>query len=402
VNVLPLRAYNKIYTDWFRDEDLITPPVENVDDGPDALGDYALLFRAKRHDYFSSSRPWPQKPSQSSLAANAANAWLVPGGDMGTLALSGGQNYSAGAPVTGLGVTALGGAAGPVNMIESGNRTVTWSDKYYSDAAHDIRLRAQANDYPDVRVLISDIRTANQVQLFMERNSRGGSRYAELVRAHFGVTSPDARLQRPEYLGGGRTMVNMSPVAQTSETTGTNYLGEQAAVATAVVGSHGFSGSFTEHGWIIGLANVRTDFAVQRGVNRMWFRKTVFDHYFPAWAHLAEQPVWSREIWCDGNAGDETVWGFQERWAEYRQKPNMITGNFQSWQATPLDMWHFAPHYAARPALNATFINDDPPIDRALQVTAFLNQEVLIDMEFKLRWVRPLPMFSIPGLGGRF
>jgi len=191
-------------------------------------------------------------------------------------------------------------------------------------------------------------------------------------------------------------------VAQTSETTGTNYLGEQAAVATAVVGSHGFSGSFSEHGWIIGLANVRTDFAVQRGVNRMWFRRTVFDHYFPAWAHLAEQPVFSRELWCDGNAGDETVWGFQERWSEYRQKPNMITGNFQSWQATPLDMWHFAPHYAARPALNATFINDDPPIDRALQVAAFLNQEVLIDMEFKLLWVRPLPMFSIPGLGGRF
>jgi len=404
VSAMPLRAYAQIFNDWFRDQDIDNLISADTDDGPDAVGDYALQFRRRRHDYFSTARPWPQKPSMSAITPSSP-ILSPPGFDMGTttMEMTGQTSGGAGAPVSGIGVTALGPIVGPANLAESGNRTTAYQE-YYSDAVADIRIRASpANDYPDVRVFISDIRTANQCQLFMERNARGGSRYAELVRAHFGVVSPDSRLQRPEYLGGGRTMVHIAPVAQTSETTGTNFLGEQAGIATAVASDHGFSASFTEHGWIIGLVNVRTDMTYQRGVNRMWFRRTVFDHYFPAWAHLAEQPILSREIWVDGNAADETtVWGYQERWAEYRWKPGMVTGQFSSMAGTPLDMWHFAPNWTARPVLNTTWLVDDPPLDRVLQVAAFLNQEILFDSAFKCRWVRPLPMFSIPGLGGRF
>jgi len=398
VNALPFRAYNRIWNEWFRDQDLDAEVANNEGDGPDAVADYSLLIRRRRPDYFTTSRPWPQKPSQSALTPS--NPVLLPGVDMGTVSLGGTPGLSAGAPVTGIGVTALGAAAGPVNMIESGNRTVNWPDKYYSDAGHDIRLRAQSNDYPDVRVLISDIRTANQVQLFMERNARGGSRYAELVRAHFGVVSPDARLQRPEYLGGGHGNVLVSPVAQTSETSGANYLGEQAGIGTATANNHGFSATFTEHGFVLGLVNVRTPMAYEKGIHRMWFRRTVFDHYFPAWAHLAEQPVLRREIWADGNAADETtIWGYQERWAEYKTRYSITRGQFAGTGA--LNIWHFTPYFAAAPALNSTFMADDPPLDRVLQVPAY-GAEVLFNALIKERWVRCMPMYSIPGLGGRF
>jgi len=255
--------------------------------------------------------------------------------------------------------------------------------------------------WPEIRVLVNDLRTAAQVQALIERNARGGTRYAELVRAHFGVMSPDARLQRPEYLGGGRTYVSINPVAQTSETSANGVLGELAAIGTAVA-RHGFSASFTEHGHVLGFLSVRSNLTYQRGVNRMWFRRTVYDHYFPSLAHLGEQAILSKEIWVDGTANDDLVFGYQERWAEYKYKPSITSGSFNSNNvATPLDTWHLAEAFASRPTLNSDFIEDATPLDRVLQVAAFLDEQVLVDASFKLRWVRAMPMFSIPGVGAR-
>lgn len=399
VNVLPFRMYNQVWNDFFRDEDFDTPVTQNTGDGPDALGDYTLLIRRRRPDYFTTARPWPAKPSQSSLSTTFNANTFIPGGDAGMF-FSGQAVWGAGAPVHGIGVAAGAAGGAGVSTAYTGSRTVTPTDQYSSDL-HTIKINKVAGvAFPDVRVLINDIRTANQVQLFMERNSRAGSRYTELVRAHFGVISPDSRLQRPEYLGGGHSMVSVSPVAQTSETTGSNFLGEQAGIGTAVGQGHGFSASFTEHGFVLGLVNVRTSMSYERGVHRMWFRRTVFDHYFPAWANLGEQPILSREVWADGNAGDETVWGYQERWAEYKQRTSMVRGQFAGWSATPLNIWHFAPFFAARPVLNSTFLADDPPLDRVLQVPAY-GAEILFDSVIRERWVRAMPMFSIPGLSPR-
>jgi len=212
------------------------------------------------------------------------------------------------------------------------------------------------------------------------------------------VTATPSAISETSPISG---KINVSPVAQTSENAGTSYLGEQAGIATGITSGHGFTSSFTEHGFVLGLVNVRTPMSYERGVHRMWFRRTVFDHYFPAWAHLSEQPVLNREIWADGNTGDEAVWGYQERWAEYKQRTSMVRGQFAGWAAPPLNFWHFAPYFAARPALNSTFIADDPPLDRVLQVPAY-GVEILFDSMIRERWVRAMPMYSIPGLGGRF
>lgn len=406
VNALPFRAYNLIWNTWFRDEDLQTPVAVDVTDGPDVTG-YSLLKRGKRHDYFTSARPWPQKPT--------------PNFDTGSLGLYGpGGRYSfanAGAPVSGLGVaTGTAPAAGGL-VATTGNREVTYP-LVYGTSATQLYLKAQsAGNYPDLRVLVNDIRTANMIQMMMERNARGGTRYAEIVRSHFGVVSPDQRLQRPEYLGGGRTPVNINPVAQTSATGvagTTTALGELAAIGTAVAQNHGFSQSFTEHGVIIGLVNVRADLSYQQGIHRMWKRRSRYDFYWPGLAHLGEQAIRSYEIYADGqgtegssqesgaNAAtlDYSVFGYQERWAEYRYKPNRISGQFRS--DTPgggLDVWHLAEDFASRPVLNATFIQDDPPLERVLQV--YGEDDFLLDALFFDRMVRPMPMYSIPGLGPR-
>ena len=217
---------------------------------------------------------------------------------------------------------------------------------------------------------INQIRQAFQIQRLLERDARGGTRYVELLKSHFGVTSADARLQRPEYLGGGLTPVNIAPIAQTSGTANdpaTGYSGTPAgslsAVGTAVAHGHGFTHSFTEHGYVIGLISVRADLNYQQGLNRMWSRKTRYDFYWPVFAMLGEQAVLNKEIYCKGtqDANDELVFGYQERWAEYRYKPSLITGQLRSTFAQPLDIWHLAQKFTALPTLNDTFIQDTPP-----------------------------------------
>jgi len=398
VQAMPFRAYNLIWNDWFRDEDLQNPLTVNVDDGPDTYAtDYATQYVNAKHNYFTTARPWPQKPIQQGFGPLQGGPF-VPGGSM--------YYPQAGAPVSGLGV-ASGAAttAGAVTLLESGGRTEALNPTWLSSSPNQFRMKVfddGSQAWPDVRVLINDIRQANMVQVMMEKNARGGTRYAEIVRSHFGVVSPDARLQRPEFLGGGHTTVTVNPVAQTSpESGGSTVLGQLAAAGYVSATGHGFSSSFTEHGWVIGLMATRTDLTYQNGVNRMWRRRTQFDFFWPALAHLGEQAIMVGELYTDGSANDLAVFGYQERWAEYRWRESRTSGYFRSSVATPLDMWHYGIDYSPAPALNGTFIVEAPPISRVLQVTAPFTAQLMADAMFEVRKARALPMFSIPGMGGR-
>lgn len=399
---LPFRAYNLIWNDWFRDQDLNDLAVVDLDDGPDAIADYQPLFRNKRHDYFTSARPWPQKPTNtdtlSAIAAYPAN--YVPGGNFTLF----NRGLGVGAPVSGLGLGSPAPApSAPGNVIYTGNRTVLTD--FHSTSVTPFRMAATAGTgIPNVRVLVNDIRTAVMVQGLLEKDSRGGTRYAERIRSHFGVTSPDARLQRSEFLGGGRATVTVNPVAQTSASgaTGTTtVLGDLAGIGTAIAQGHGFSQSFTEHGVILGLLSVRADMTYQNGTHRMWFRRTQYDFYWPSLAHLGEQAVFSKELWSNGSVDDDGVFGYQERWSEYKYKPSRISGWFRSSTATPLDMWHVAQNFATRPSLNEVFMVEDPPLGRVLQVQEVSASEFLFDSVFDVRMVRAMPMFSLPGVGPR-
>ena len=404
VNALPFRAYNLIYNEWFRDQDLQAPVTVSTGDGPDSVLSYSVLNRGKRHDYFTSARPWPEKPTKAS-GPGANMDPRIPG--QGFLMWQAGSSPMAAAPVSGISV--VSGAttiAGSATATESGVRTVTtFANVYDPAAANKLRVNAiAANGAPDIKVFVNDIRRAAMIQTFMEQNARGGTRYTEILRSHFGVLSPDARLQRPEFLGGGRTFVAINPVAQTApESGGSTVLGELGALGTVMGNEHGFSGSFVEHGYIIGLVNVRADLTYQQGVRRMWFRQTMYDFYFPVFAHLGEQAIMRQEIYANSTTTDnQTVFGYQERYAEYKYHPSRTSGHMRSWSSTPLDMWHLAEQFSAAPTLNAAFVVDQAPMDRVLQVDTVANQEFLFDSVFEARMVRPMPMFSIPGFGSRF
>lgn len=253
---------------------------------------------------------------------------------------------------------------------------------------------------------INQIRQAFQIQRLLERDARGGTRYTEIVRSHFGVVSPDARLQRPEYLGGGSTPIQINPVAQTGQTGltgGSTPLGTLAAVGTGVAQGHGFTQSFTEHGMIMGLVSVRADLNYQQGLRKMWSRETRYDFYFPVFSHLGEQAVLNKEIYAEGIAADDDVFGYQERWAEMRYQPSMITGLFRSTSTGTIDPWHLAQNFTALPTLNSTFIQETPPVDRIVAVGSGANgKQFLFDSFFDIRAVRPMPLYSVPGLIDHF
>lgn len=403
VNALPFRAYELIWSEWFRDQDLqdaVPPGGPNVGDGPDSGAAYLILRRGKRHDYFTTARPWPQKTDNIAASGSMGTypAGYFPGQNMSF----GDKTYGIGAPVSGLGVQAAATMA-PATVTNTGSRQYDFNPHYASNVQAFYMDSNVSGTAPDVRVLVNDIRTAVMVQGIMEKNARGGTRYSELVRSHFGVLSPDQRLQRPEYLGGGRATITVNPIAQTSATEGAGtVLGELAGVGTMVASGHGFSSSFTEHGVILGLVSVRADMTYQNGMNRMWFRRSQYDFYWPGLAHLGEQAIYSKEIYADGViANDESVFGYQERWSEYKYKPSRVSGAFRSTMTTPLDMWHLAQDFFPRPVLNAAFIGENPPMERVLQVDTTFGQQFLFDSIFDMRWVRAMPMYSIPGLGAR-
>lgn len=404
VNALPFRGYNLIYNEWFRDQDLQTPQTVSTTDGPDSGITYTLMNRGKRHDYFTSARPWPEKPSKSSGMSGDMDPRAY---GQGFLMFPGGTSPMAAAPVSGFtaqpgATTVAGGVAG---SLDSGNRLVTTNANVYNPNSG-MRVNAiGVNSAPDVKVFVNDLRRAAMIQTFMERNARGGTRYTEILRSHFGVTSPDGRLQRPEFLGGGRSFVNVSPVAQQAPGAGpSTVLGELGAVGTVMGTEHGFSGSFTEHGYVIGLINVRSDLTYQQGVRRMWWRRSPYDFYWPAFAHLGEQAIMRQEIYANGvedSANDQAVFGYQERWAEYKYHPSRTSGHMRSTVSAPLDVWHLGQEFVGAPGLNSAFITDLAPMSRVVQTTTIAGQQFIFDSVFEQRMVRPMPMFSIPGFGAR-
>ena len=377
------RAYNLIWNEWFRDENLQESVTVDKGDGPDTYSNYTLLRRGKRHDYFTSALPWPQKGDSVTL----------PLGDKAYIAsdISSQNSLTAYFPEYGDTWRYL---QADLARVYAGDEQTDEERKLYADLS------------TATAATINSIRNSFQVQRLLERDARGGTRYTEIVRSHFGVISPDARLQRPEYLGGGSAPIVINPIAQQSATavTGSDTpLGTLGAVGTGLADGHGFSQSFTEHGIIIGLASVRADLTYQQGLHKMYSRSTRYDFYFPVFSHLGEQAIENREIYCDGTANDDGVFGYQERWAEYRYKPSQVTGYMRSTSAGTLDAWHLAQNFGSLPTLNATFIEDNPPVDRVVAVGSEANgKQFIFDAFFNVDMARPMPMYSVPGLVDHF
>lgn len=390
-NCLPFRCYNLIWNQWFRDENLQNSVVVDLDDGPDAPTDYVLLKRGRRHDYFASALPWPQKGSAVSLP-------------LGTTADVKMKSLAQGNPAIrwkALNASTLAAVASQTAFTTNASGEIV-----VNPAGVGVQLEpANGELYADLSTAtaatINQLREAFQMQSLFELDARGGTRYVEILQAHFNVTSPDFRLQRAEYLGGGQSRINSHPVAQTAPTAGANPQGQLAAFATSQVGGNiGFTKSFVEHGYVIGLACARADVTYQQGINRMWNRSTRYDFFWPKLQELGEQAILNKEIYTQGTAADELVFGYQERYAEYRFRPGEIHGKFRSTYATPLDMWHMAEKFTSLPALNATFIQQNTPIDRAIAITT--EPDLLFDAFFQYKHSRPMMAYSTPLSLGRF
>lgn len=426
INALPFRGVYLIWNEWFRDENLQKSvkiqkgdtneifDSSRVSEQPEWLQGIPESYlpcppRGKRHDYFTSALPWTQKGPGVSIGL-AGTATLVDP-----------------SPVSGYfvqqGDTRLGAAQlsehGGVHSVYNGTGSLSYQSSGYSTAivghaASTPMTTANAiagsswlskSAYADLDsssiFTINSLRTAFQMQKFYERLARGGSRYTEVLRSFFGVVSPDARLQRPEFLGSFTKMMNINPIAQTSSTNDTTPQGNLSAYGVTGAKFHGFTKSFVEHGYVFGFCCARADLTYQQGINRMWTRSTVYDWYWPTFAHLGEQAVLLKEIYATGDTKqDNSVFGYQERYAEYRYKPSVICGKFRSNIKGNLDMWHLSQYFETAPKLNPEFIEEDVPIKRIIAVPS--EPQFLIDIGFKYTTVRPMPMFGTPGLVDHF
>lgn len=431
INALPFRAVYLIWNEWFRDENLqksvkiqkgdanqVLDSSRTSDQpswvlnspGTDVYPGYACPPRGKRHDYFTSALPWTQKGPGVSIGLAGTATLVDPSPVSGYFVQQSNDSLGAAQLAT----------DGGVHEVFTGNGTLSYQSGGYSAAiaGHAIRgngvatVAAQPGSswlsksaYADLDsssiFTINSLRTAFQMQKFYERLARGGSRYTEVLRSFFGVVSPDARLQRPEFLGSFTKMVNVNPIAQTSATDSTSPQGNLSAYGVTAAKFHGFTKSFVEHGYIIGFVCARADLTYQQGINKMWLRSTVYDFYWPTFAHLGEQAIELREIYAQGSEADTTVFGYQERYAEYRYKPSQITGKFRSSvTGGNLDVWHLSQFFSNAPALNEEFIMENPPIKRIVAVQD--EPEFLLDIGFRYTTVRPMPMFGTPGLVDHF
>lgn len=392
INALPMRAYQLIYNEWFRDQNLQNSvTIAKGDSGDTRANLETIRKRAKRHDYFTSALPWTQKINDgySVNVPLAGEAWVK---GIGILSTDNDAGTSA---------SARDSYEGNVNTSFA-----SYSD-HYTSATDTFLMESNGSDIPQVRAMldsatgasINQLRLAFQVQKFFEKDARSGTRYNEKIFGHFGVTVPDYRIQRPEYLGGSSDAVSVSPVAQTSSTDVTTPQGNLSAVGT-VSSRSGFTKSFTEHGYIIGIANVRADLTYQQGVHKMWTRSTVYDFYWPSFANLGEQPILNQEIYYQDAAADTQVFGYQERYAEYRYKPSYITNVMSSLNGTSLDSWHLSEEFTSLPTLGSTFIESATPVDRVIAVTS--EPHFIVDGYVDLKCARPMPVHSVPGLIDHF
>ena len=405
VNCLPFRCYWTIWNEWFRDENLqksvkvskgetntVLEPMGQSTANPNyglpsgTENWYDPAPRGKRYDYFTGALPWPQKGPAVDLPLGGSAPVLAPNGVEFVDSTNNVRSVFAGARDTG-----------------SSGKLVTFGS-YNSNFNHTLTLDEQSGIYADLSnvtlVTINSLRQAFMLQRYYEIDARGGTRYTEKLQAHFGVTNPDARLQRPEFLGSHSSMMNINPVTQTSSTDSTTPQGNLAAYGLNAQRYHAFTKSFSEFGYVIGLINVRADLTYQQGVNKMWLRSDVLDFYWPSFAHLGEQAIQNIEIYCQGNDDDKKVFGYQERYAEYRYKPSLITGQFRSTYKEPLDIWHLSQKFASLPTLSDEFIQDHPPISRVVAVPSYPH--FLLDVKFNLKCIRPMPMYGIPGMMGHF
>ena len=423
ISALPFRAYSLIVNEWFRDQNLKDPLETPKDDATVVgvnTGNYitdcakgGLPFTAaKLHDYFTSCLPGPQKGPDVTIGVTSLSGQVPVVGNGLALGLTSGNSGSklfglyGSSPNLDSNSLAFGKSSVDFQTLSGGSSAgstsvgVATADLLGSNLQNSGLIADLSNVESSLTVAtVNQLRMAFQIQKMYEKDARGGTRYQEMLKAHFGVTSPDARLQRPEYLGGERLPININQVIQNSSTTSTSPQGTVAG-QSVTFDSHGdFIRSFTEHGMIIGLCVARYEHTYQQGLSRFWSKKARTDFYLPVLANIGEQPVFNKEIYAQGTDADDEVFGYQEAWADYRYKPSIVTGEMRSNHGKSLDSWHFADDYDAQPMLSSAWIDEDKsPVDRALAIQSSVSNQLFADFFIQNQTTRPMPVYSIPGL----